>query len=143
MGKRLKFQGMVNSLRQSLNMATDYRTGKNIQYEIVDAGLAAFSVFHMQSPSFLAHQRDMEKRKGKSNAQSLFQMETIPSDGQTRNLLDPVEPSYLRDPFWQVYEGLKAGKYLDDYWSVGKTLLCSFDGTQYFSSKKSSDYPSF
>ena len=136
MGKRLKFREMTSFVRQSLKVAPDYRTGANIQYEVADAGLGAFSVFYMQSPSFLAHQQDMQKRKGHNNAQSLFEMETIPSDGQIRNLLDPVEARYLRAPFWQVYERLQAGKYLDDYHSVGGTLLCSFDGTQYFSSKK-------
>jgi len=136
MGKRLKFQEMVRFARQSLEKAPDHRTGKNSQYEIADAGLGAFSVFYMQAPSFLAHQRDMQKRKGQNNAQSLFEMETIPSDGQMRNLLDPVEPSYLRLPFWEIYERLQAGIYLDDYCSVGGTLLLSFDGTQYFSSQK-------
>ena len=110
MGKRLKFQEMVHFARQSLEKAPDYRTGKNSQYEIADAGLGAFSVFYMQAPSFLAHQRDMQKRKGQNNAQSLFEMETIPSDGQIRNLLDPVEPSYLRTPFWEICERLQAGK---------------------------------
>jgi hypothetical protein len=136
MGKRLKFQEMVHFSRQSLEKAPDYRIGKNSQYEIADAGLGAFSAFYMQSPSFLAHQRDMQKRKGQNNARSLFEMETIPSDGQIRNLLDPVEPSYLRTPFWGIYERLQEGKYLDDYRSVGGALLLSFDGTQYFSSQK-------
>jgi hypothetical protein len=69
---------MVNFVGRSLKMAPDYRTGANSQYEIADAGLGAFSVFYMQAPSFLAHQRDMQKRKGQNNAQSLFEMETIP-----------------------------------------------------------------
>ena len=136
MGKRLKFQEMVHFARQILEKAPDYRIGKNSQYEIADAGLGAFSAFYMQAPSFLAHQRDMQKRKGQNNAQSLFEMETIPSDGQIRNLLDPVEPSHLRTPFWEIYERLQEGNYLDDYRSVGGTLLLSFDGTQYFSSQK-------
>ncbi len=136
MGKRLKFQEMVRFAHQSLEKAPDHRQGKNSQYEIADAGSGAFSAFYMQAPSFLAHQRDMQKRKGQNNAHSLFEMETIPSDGQIRNLLDPVQASYLRPPFWQVYERLQAGKYLDDYRSVGQTQLLSFDGTQYFSSQK-------
>jgi len=136
MGKRLKFQEMVNFARQSLGKVPDYRTGKNTQYEIADAGLGAFSVFYMQAPSFLAHQQDMQKRKGQNNAQSLFAMETIPSDGQIRNLLDTVDPGCLRLPFWQIYERLQEGHYLDDYRSVGRTLLLSFDGSQYFSSQK-------
>ena len=135
MSRRLKFQEMVNSVRHSLEKAPDHRTGKNIQYEIVDAGLGAFSVFYMQSPSFLAHQRDMQKRKGQNNTQGLFDMERIPSDGQIRNLLDPVAPSDMSQPFWDIFAGLQAGKYLDEYRSVGGTYLCSFDGTQYFSSK--------
>jgi hypothetical protein len=52
----------------------------------------------MQSPSFLAHQRDMQRKKGESNAQGLSVEEQIPSDGQIRNLLDPVEPALLREP---------------------------------------------
>jgi hypothetical protein len=106
MGQRLKFQEMLRFLCQSLGIAPDFRKGANTQYEVPDAGLGAFSVFYMQSPSFLAHQRDMQKRKGQNNAQGLFGVETIPGDGQIRNLLDPVAPSYVREPFWRIYEAL-------------------------------------
>lgn len=136
MTKRVKFQEMLGSLRRSLERVPEQRTGRNIQYEIADAGLGAFSVFYMQSPSFLAHQRHMQQRQGRNNAQSLFGVEAIPSDGQIRNLLDPVDPSHLRAPFWEIYERLEAGDYLDDYRSVGGTRLCSLDGTQYFASQK-------
>ena len=136
MGKQLTFQEMVGFLRRCLEKVPDGRTGRNTRYEIADAGLGAFSVFYMQSPSFLAHQRDMQKRKGKNNACSLFGVERVPSDGQIRRLLDSVEPAYLRLPFWQTYERLQEGHYLDGYRSVGGTLLLSFDGSQYFSSQK-------
>jgi hypothetical protein len=33
-----------------------------------DAALSAFSVFFMQSPSFLDDQKTMEKERGKNNA---------------------------------------------------------------------------
>ncbi len=54
MAKRLKFQEMLACVRQSLAQVPEHRTGRNTQYEIADAGLAAFSVFYMQAPSFLA-----------------------------------------------------------------------------------------
>ena len=136
MTKRVKFQRMLGSLRCSLKRVPEHRTGRNIQYEILDAGLGAFSVFYMQSPSFLAHQRHMQQRQGRNNAKSLFGIEAIPSDGQIRNLLDPVDPSHLRAPFWEIYERLEAADYLDRYRSVGGTRLCSLDGTQYFASQK-------
>ena len=51
-------------------------------------------------------------------------------------MLDPVEPSYLRAPFWEIYERLQTGGHLEAYKSVGGTLLCSFDGTRYFASQR-------
>ena len=112
----------------------DQRTGKNSQYTISDAALGAFGVFFTQTPSFLARQRDMQRRKGCNNAQSLFGVAQIPSDPQIRNLLDPIAPAHLRPPFWTVLERLAAPGALQDYRSFGDGLLCSLDGTQYFSS---------
>lgn len=126
---------MLGSLRRSLEKVPEHRTGRNTRYEIADAGLGAFSGFYMQSPSFLAHQRHMQQREGRNNAQSLFGIEAIPSDGQIRNLLDPVDPSHVCASSWEIYK-LEAGGYLDDYRSVGGTLLCSLDGAQYFGSQK-------
>jgi hypothetical protein len=136
MAKRVKFQEMLGSVRRSLTAVPEHRNGRNIQYLIVQAGMGAFTVFFVQSPSFLAHQRHMEQRQGRNNARSLFGVEVIPSDGQTRNLLDPVEPSYLRAPFWEIYERLQAGGHLEAYESIGGTLLCSLDGTRYFASQR-------
>jgi len=98
--------------------------------------LGAFSVFYLQSPSFLAHQRDMQRNKGQNNAQGLFGVERIPSDGQIRNLLDPVEPGALYEPFWEIYRQLDAGGHLDKYSGVAGTRLISLDGSQYFSSQE-------
>jgi hypothetical protein len=61
-----------------------------------DAGLSAFSVFFLQSPSFLDYQRRMQKERGRNNASSLFGVHQIPSTQQIGNLLDPVAPAHLR-----------------------------------------------
>jgi hypothetical protein len=127
---------MLAGVVRSLESAPEQRKGSNTQYEIVDAGLGAFDVFFLQSPSFLAYQRHMEKRQGRNNAKSLFGVEKIPSDAQIRNLLDPVDPSGLRAPFWEIYGQLQGGKHLETYKQVGETLLCSLDGNRYFSSQK-------
>lgn len=127
---------MVEGLRQDLEGVPEHRRGRNTQYEIVDAGLGAFSVFYMQSPSFLAYQRDMQRKKGQNNAQGLFGVERIPSDGQIRNLLDPVEPRTLYERFWEIYRHLDEGGHLDEYRGVAGTRLISLDGSQYFSSQK-------
>jgi hypothetical protein len=125
MAERLKFQEMLEGLRQSLGEVPEHRTGRNTQYGISDAGLGAFAVFYIQSPSFLAHQRDMQRHKGQNNAQGLFGVGRIPSDSQIRNLLDPIEPTQLYEPFWEIYRRLDEEGYLDKYEGVGGTRLIS------------------
>ena len=82
----------LDHLRQILGGFPDERTGDNTQYSMQDIGLGAFSVFFTQCPSFLAHQKTMEKAKGQSNAQTLFHLEQIPCDNHIRARLDPVPP---------------------------------------------------
>jgi hypothetical protein len=134
--KGLEFEEMLEVVRQSLEDIPEHRTGQNIRYSIAEAGLGAFSVFYMQSPSFLAHQRDMQRKKGQNNAQGLFGIEKIPSDGQIRNLLDPVEPGQLYEPFWTIHRSLEESGYLAAYRGVAGTHLVSLDGAQHFSSQK-------
>jgi hypothetical protein len=92
----LSFDSMLKQLLVTFKELPDYRAGKNSQYEVKDAAAGAFSVFFMQSPSFLAHQRNLQCKQGRNNAATLFGVEQVPSDAQIRNLLDPIAPQYLR-----------------------------------------------
>ncbi len=136
MGQILKQSEMVQMLEGCLEQVPEHRQGSNTQYEIKDAGLAAFSVFFMQSPSFLEHQRDMQRKQGENNAESLFGVSKIPSDGQIRNLLDPVDPAQIGEVYWQVYARLKEGGQLAEHTGVGGTRLLSMDGSHYFGSQR-------
>lgn len=132
----LSFKRMIDVLRIAFDELPDYRTGKNVQYAISDAAVGAFSVFFTQSPSFLAHQRDMQRQKGHNNGSSLFGMREVPTDNQIRNLLDPIEPVHLQMPFWALFTSLEQAGVLDAYRSLNNTYLCALDGTYYFSSQK-------
>src|SRR5512139_3037666 len=103
MTKRVKFGEMLAGVQRSLEAISEHRTGHNTQYTIKDAGLSAFSVFCLQAPSFLAYQKQMKEQQGRDNAKSLFGIENIPSEAQIRNLLDPVAPEALREPFWHIF----------------------------------------
>jgi hypothetical protein len=97
-------------------------------------GLSAFSVFFMQSPSFLDFQRTMQETQGKNNVQTLFGVFAIPTDNHIRNLLDPVAPTPLFSMFDFIFEGLSKAGIVDTYRVLNQTLLLALDGTQYFSS---------
>jgi hypothetical protein len=136
MAPTLSFGRLCSILVATVTHLPDYRKRRETVYEIADAALGAFAVFFMQSPSFLAHQRDMQRQQGQNNAQSLFGIEQVPSDPQIRNLLDPIAPEYLAAPFWQVFEHLQAGHYLKAYQGHLGPWLCALDGTQTFGSQK-------
>ena len=136
MHENLRATKLIKDLEGELEKVPEHREGKNIRYELVDAGMAAFAVFFVQSPSFLAAQREMKGRKGRSNAEKLFGLREIPSDNQIRNLLDPLEPSWLGGEYWRLFGALKEGKFLDKFRSYEDQLLVLLDGTEYFSSKK-------
>lgn len=98
----LSINAIFEMVGETLSRLPDHRTGQNKSYAIRDAAAGAFGVFFTQSPSFLSYQRDMERSKGRNNAASLFGVSAIPSDQQIRNLLDPVEPRHLYEPFWAI-----------------------------------------
>ena len=126
---------LVEYLRSVVERFPDERTG-DITYSMADAALGAFAVFFTQSPSFLDFQRNLQVAKGCNNALTLFGIKQIPTDNQTRNLLDPVPPSAVLPVFAAVVETLHTGGQLEAYRSINGDLLMAMDGTQYFSSDK-------
>lgn len=130
------FDYLLSVLTRTASALPDHRTGRNVTYEIADAVLGAFAVFFTQSPSFLAHQRDMQRMKGQNNASSLFGVHEVPTDPQIRNLLDPLSPALFGEAFWEILDTLHQNGYLDAYQPLEGHWLCCLDGTQYFSSTK-------
>jgi hypothetical protein len=132
------FEDMVEDLRDAIRTFVDKRTGKNTQYEIMDAAVGAFSVFFTQCPSFLSHQKLLQARYGLSNARTLFGMKDIPGDNHIRDLLDPTIPSALGSVFDRCFDNLDKSGHLDSF-KVSlvpgkKDILIALDGTEYYSS---------
>lgn len=137
MGKRARVSQFLQELTKVSAELPDKRAGHhNQRYEMADAVLGAFSVFFMQSASFLAHQRDMMRRQGKNNIVSVFGAREIPSDNHIRDLLDEVPAAAFAPLYaWMWSELEEAGK-LKGYEVLGERLLVGIDGIQYFSSSK-------
>lgn len=134
---KIEINQLINFLIQELDDLPDKRKpGNNTKYEISDAVSSAFSIFFTQSPSFLEHQRLMEKMKERNNASSLFKISQIPCDNQIRNLLDPVPASTIYPVYQKIYQWLKKQKILKKFFYLEGEILIALDGTEYFSSKK-------
>ena len=125
----------INQLGELAATMPDKRKGHhNQRYSLKDALLGAYSIFHMQSESFLAHQRLIAKRKGKSNLESIFKMKQIPSDTHIKSMLDGVPATYLEEAYAWLWQQVVAEEQLEGYRTLGGRLLVGLDGIQFFSS---------
>ena len=137
MGQRAWVSQFMGQLGKIAGRLPDKRAGRhNQRYQIIDAVRGAFSVFFSQSPSFLAHQRDMKRQRGRSNAENVFQMGEIPSDNYIRDLLDPTPASAYEAAYLWLWRQLKGEGTLAGYQFLGQHLLMGLDGIQFFSSTK-------
>jgi hypothetical protein len=127
---------LLGSLRECCAGLPDRRTGKNGRYGMADIGLAAFSVFFMQSSSFLAHQEHLAQGQGRSNCETLFGMTAIPSDNHIRAMLDPVGPERFHPVFAAIIAELGRSGGLATFRRLGEHVLIALDGTEYFRSTK-------
>jgi hypothetical protein len=62
---------LLAGLRSVCTGFPDPRKGRSGNIAVADFGLSAFAMFFMQSASFLAFQRVLEKGQGRSNCQTL------------------------------------------------------------------------
>ncbi len=135
--EELHFGDIIHGVKQTFASLPDRRVGQNRQIKMLDAALSAFSVFFMQSPSFLDYQRMMLEHRSldKNNVQTLFGVHRVPCDNQIRHLLDVVSPRCLDPIFNLVFNRLNQSGIIEAYRSLNKTVLLAIDGTTYFSSQ--------
>jgi hypothetical protein len=114
----------------------DLRKGRRGNIEIADFGLSAFAMFFMQSASFLTFQLSLEKGLGRSNCQTLFGIDRIPSDNYIRDALDEADPVLLQPCFESMETLLAEPPMQKAFGRLGGRTLIAWDGTEYFRSQK-------
>ena len=127
---------LLAQLRAVCATFPDTRKGRGGNIAVADFGLSAFALFFMQSASFLAFQRAVEKGQGRSNCQTLFGIGKIPSDNYIRDILDGVDPALLQPCFERMEQLLAAPLLRASFARLDDRILIAWDGTEYFCSQK-------
>src|SRR3954451_11406586 len=127
---------LLSELKEVCAGLEDKRRGEGYHYTMADIGLAAFSAFFMQSPSFLGHQRALAEGHGRSNCQTLLGMAAIPSDSHIRQMLDGNSPGAFDGLFIKALETVAAADGLSAFQRLGGRLLIALDGTEHHCSRK-------
>jgi len=126
---------LLAGVRSACAAFPDARRG-DVRYSMADIGMSAFSLFFMQSESFLSYQRSLEEGRKTSNCRTLFGMAAVPTDNHIRAMLDPVHPAHLQPVFDQVLGTLCQRGGLAPFGRLGGRVLVALDGTEYFCSQK-------
>jgi hypothetical protein len=128
---------LLSELKAVCGSFPDTRDGRGGNIAMADFGLSAFSMFFMQSASFLSYQRTLDKGHGRSNCRTLFGIEKIPSDNYIRSHLDAADPNHLQPLFTRMEALFKQELALKKTFSrLGDRTLIAWDGTEYFNSYK-------
>jgi hypothetical protein len=127
---------LLSALKAVCAAFPDPRKGRSGNIAIADFGLSAFAMFFMQSASFLSFQRTLEKGQGRSNCQTLFGIEKIPSDNYIRDMLDGADPALLAPCFHCSEQLLLEPAMREAFGRLGGRTLIALDGTEYFCSQK-------
>ena len=126
---------LLGGLKDACAAFPDKRKAAGV-YTMADIGLSAFSLFFMQSESFLSYQRSLCEGRKTSNCHTLFGMEKIPTDNHIRSMLDPVHPQHLQSSFDQTVAALLEHGGMKAFQRLGARTLIALDGTEYFCSQK-------
>src|SRR3954467_13129160 len=95
---------LLAGVRSACAAFPDKRRG-DVTYSMADIGLSAFSLFFLQSESFLAHHPAPVEGRETTNCQTRFGITAVPTDNHIRAMLDPVPPSCLQPAFDQTLDG--------------------------------------
>jgi hypothetical protein len=129
-------ENLIGDLKRVCAGLDDKRQGQACRYGMADIGLAAFSVFFLQSPSFLAHQRALQEGRGRSNCETLLGMTAIPCDNHIRSMLDGANPAAFDGVFFKGLSMLAEDGALSAFQRLDGRLLIALDGTEHFCSRK-------
>lgn len=122
---------LIGIVKNRFENLVDKRKGKKTSYKVSDICMAGYSFFHMQSPSFLAHQERLAQKHAKHNGESLFEFSKIPSDNHIRNTLDAIETKELAG----IFEDLHSKINKEEFEAEGGQVV-ALDGVYFFSSEK-------
>ncbi len=137
----LNFEAIVELLRSHFQTVEDQRDPRRVSYPLADQLLTAFAVFFFQHPSLLAFQEKLQKKKGRSNLETMFGVREVPSQTQLRENVDSVEPEAVRQLMPLFFEKMRRAGWASQFQSeissgrdAGKYYVAAVDGTTYFES---------
>lgn len=145
MKRKLTQYSLFQSLENVIPSIPEHRSTNHTLHSIRDATFVIFSGFFLQAPSLKGHIDFLRKTKASKNKTSLFQIRTIPTDNQIRNIIDPVPTAHFELAQDDIIYKMQRSGVLKDFKKTvqsgnGKSIemghLIGLDGIEYFRSER-------
>lgn len=144
MKKKLTQNSLFQSLEGVIPSIPDNRSINHTLHSIRDATFVIFSGFFLQAPSLKGHIDFLRKAKASKNKKSLFKIQSIPTDNQVRNIIDPIPTTHFELVQDDIIFKMQRSGVLKDFKKTvsikGKSIdmghLIGIDGIEYFRSEK-------
>jgi len=145
MKKQLTQNSLLQSIEDVFPSIPDHRSIKHTLHSIRDATFVIFSGFFLQARSLKGHVDFLQKAKAKKNKNSLFNIKTIPTENQIRNIIDCVPTSYFESAQDNIVFKMQRSAILKDFKKTIRGVkdkpiemghLIGLDGIEYFRSEK-------
>jgi hypothetical protein len=143
MKKKLTQRSLFQSLETVISTITDHRSHNHTTHSLRDAIFVPFSGFFLQARSLRGHINFLNKAKASKNKKSLFNIQSIPTDNQIRNIIDPIKTTHFEYVQDDIIFKMQRSGVLKEF---KKTIRCKeqsiemghligLDGLEYFRSK--------
>lgn len=144
MKKKLTQHSLFQSLESAISTIPDQRSLNHTIHSIRDAIFVSFSGFFLQARSLRGHINFLKKTKASKNKKSLFNIHTVPTDNQVRNILDSIPSNHFEEAQDDIIFKMQRSGVLKEFKKTIKSKslsiemghLIGLDGIEYFRSKK-------
>jgi hypothetical protein len=141
--KSLTLESVIATLSETFLKIGDGRDPAKVKYALHDVLMSGFAMMFFHHPSLLQFQKRMKEKRGRCNLETLFQVKSVPSDTQMREILDEVSPESLRQLLPKLFEKVRRAGWAEQYKTSlpsgkhkGSYYTMPLDGMEYFHSNE-------
>src|ERR1700733_10068625 len=144
MKNKLTQHSLFQSLEHAISTIPDHRSLNHTTHSMRDAIFVSFSGFFLQARSLKGYINFLKKSKASKNKKALFNIHTIPTDNQVRNIIDPIPTTHFEEAQDDIIFKMQRSGVLKEFKKTIKSKsqpiemghLVGLDGIEYFRSKK-------
>lgn len=141
--KSLTLESVIATLSATFLKICDGRDPAKVKYALHDVLMSGFAVMFFHHPSLLQFQERMKQKRDRCNLETIFQVKSVPSDTQMREILDNVSPESLRPLLPKLFEKARRAGWAEQYKTnlpsgknKGSYYTMAVDGMEYFHSNE-------